>query len=468
MYGSHYMVRLLLGLTLLSFLACGKKSSDCAAVFFGGEIVNPTSDYVVLYRNDVYVDSVKLDNNNRFSFDLEGIEEGLYHFDHTPELQYVYLQGGDSLLVRLNTLEFDESLVFSGKGSEINNFLIEMFLTYENEEPLIYDLYELDPDSFDQKIDSLKTLKIAHLKELETDNGQFTGKELAMAKAAIDYNSYLYKEKYPFYHKKRTGEETVHELGSSFYEYRKNLNLNNKDLTYFRPYFDFMKWHFGNLSYMTCMEDCHTGKAPISDRLHFNNHKLHLVDSLVQEQELRDILFRNIAVDYLLKEHNPSEECRVFIDKFRSLSSNDDHKKEIDALYSGIKSLQPNNSLPDIVVRDVDDNEVYLKDVVSKKKNTVFYFWTADQKGHFKNITQRIALLEKKHPEYNFVGINLKTSHTQWVNMLEEFHLDKTNQYHGEDFKEIQMAMIVDGLNKCVITKDTLIVNAFGNLYASF
>lgn len=468
MFGSQYMVRLLLGLTLLSFLACGKNSSDCAAVFFGGEIVNPTSDFVVLYHNDTYVDSVKLDDNNRFSFNLEGIEEGLYHFDHTPELQYVYLQGGDSLLIRLNTLEFDESLVFSGKGSEINNFLIEMFLAYENEEPLVYDYYSLDPDAFNQKIDSLKATKISHLKELETDHGQFTGKELAMAKASIDYNSYLYREKYPFYHKKRTGEETIHDLSTSFYEYRNHIDLNNKDLTYFRPYFDFMKWHLGNVSYMSCMENCHTGKLPISDRLHFNKHKLHLVDSLVKENELRDILFRNIAVDYLLKEHNPSEESQAFIEKFRTLSSSDGHKKEIDQLYAGIKSLQPENSLPNIEVKDSDNNVVYLKDVVNKKKTTVFYFWTADQKGHFKNITQHIAQLEKKHPEYTFIGINLKTSYPQWISMMEEFHLDKSKQFHGEDFKEIQMAMIVDGLNKCIITKDTVIVNAFGNLYASF
>ncbi len=461
------MIRLLLGLSFLSILACSEKSRECPSVFFGGEIVNPTSEYVVLYKNDTYVDSVKLDEGNRFSFNLQGIEEGLYHFDHSPELQYLYLQEGDSILIRLNTMEFDESLVFSGKGSEINNFLIEMFLADEKEEPLVYSYYNLDPDSFNKKIDSLRLLKLEHLEELAIDN-QLSERALVMAKASIDYNNYIHKEKYPFYHKKKTGEETMHNLNGGFYDYRKAIDLNNRDLTYFRPYFDFMKYHFGNLSYMACMKNCGGEEKPVSSHLHFNKHKLTLVDSLVEETELRDILFRNIAMDYLLKERNSTNmECQIFIDKFRMLSSNEKHKEEITHLYQGIQNLQPNNALPHLILTDVDKNKISLQEL-SKQKKTVFYFWTASQKRHFRNVTRHVAKLQKKYPDYNFVGINVRTSYPQWISMVEEHGLEKSKQFHGEDFKEIQTAMIIDGLNKCVIAKDTLIVDAFANLYTSF
>lgn len=462
-----YMIRFLLGLSFLSIMACSDKSRECPSVFFGGEIVNPTSDYVVLYRNDNYIDSVKLDEGNRFAFNLQAIEEGLYHFDHSPELQYLYLQEGDSILIRLNTVEFDESLVFSGQGSEINNFLIEMFLAYEKESSQVYDYYALNPDVFSQKIDSLRNLKIVYLEEMMQEN-EFSEKVLSIAKASIDYNSFIYKEKYPFYHKKKTDEETIHILDGDFYDYRNTIDLNNKNLAYFRPYFDFMKYHFGNLSYMACMQDCGALEKPVGKHLHFNKHKLKLVDSLVAETELRDILFRNIAMDYLLKEHDSNKECEIFINKFRALSTNDEHKEEIDHLYHGIQSLQPNGSLPDITVTNIDNREISLKEIVSKKKKTVFYFWTSVQKKHFKNVTKRVSKLQKKYPDYNFVGINLRTNHLQWLSMLEEYNLDKSNQFRGEDFKEMQTTMIIDGLNKCIIAKDTVIVDAFANLYTSF
>ena len=460
------MVRFLLGLSFLTILACSQKYGECPSVFFGGEIVNPTSDYVVLYRNDTYIDSVKLNENNRFSFNLQGIEEGLYHFDHSPELQYIYLQEGDSLLIRLNTMEFDESLVFSGKGSEINNFLIEMFLAHEQEEPLIYSYYELNPDAFKSKIDSLRLQKVKHLEELMVDN-QLSEKVASMAMASIDYNNFVYSEKYPFYHRKKTGKETIHELTDDFYDYRKVVDLNNRELTYFRPYYDYMKYHFSNLSYMSCMTGCGTENKSMPSHLHFNKHKLQLVDSLVQDEDLRNLLFRNIAMDYLLKEHNPNKECQIFIDKFRTLSTNSAHKEEITHLYKGIQSLQPNRTLPDLWVKDINNESRSLKEL-SKNGKTVFYFWAGSQERHFKNVTKHIHKIKKKYPDLNFVGINVRTSHPQWLSLMEEYQLDKNNQFYGEDFKEIQTTMIIDGLNKCVIAKDTLIVDAFANLYYSF
>nr|WP_299346623.1 transaldolase [Allomuricauda sp.] len=460
------MIRLLLSLSLLSVVACSTKTGECPSITLKGEIVNPTSEYVVLYKDDMVIDSAKLNQDHRFFFNLQGIEEGLYHFDHSPELQYVYLQEGDSTVIRLNTMEFDESLVFSGDGAAINNFLIEMFLVHEDEEPLIYNYYKLDPDTFGHKIDSLRSMKIELLEDLKKEN-ELSDREFSMAKASIDYGSYIYKEKYPFYHKKKTGEETIHVLTDSFYAYRGTLDLNDRDLAYFRPYFDFLKYHFGNLSYVTCMEDCGMPKGAVMDHLHFNKHKLKLVDSLVQESELRDILFRNIAMDYLLTEHKSNEACQTFIEKFQLLSTNEDHKEEIAMLYTGIQRLQPNETLPDLMLLDSNNNQISLREI-SRKRNTVFYFWTPAQKKHFKNVVQHIAKLEKKYPKHSFVGIGLRTTHQQWLSLLDEHGLDKSNQYRGDDFGEVQMSMIVDGLNKCVIAKDTLIVDAFANLYKSF
>ena len=55
---------------------------------------------------------------------FKNLKGGLYTFKHGVEFQYIFLQPNDSLLLRLNTWDFDESLVFSGKGAEKNNLLI--------------------------------------------------------------------------------------------------------------------------------------------------------------------------------------------------------------------------------------------------------------------------------------------------------------------------------------------------------
>lgn len=461
------MNKTLLPLFVLLICSCGNPESNSSTVYFAGEIVNPTSEYVVIFKGDEALDSVPLDSNNRFTFELDSIDEGLHHFYHAPELQYVFLEKGDSLQIRLNTYYFDESLVFSGQGEEVNNFLIEMFLTHEQEEDFIYDYYKLEPEEFCKKIDSLSSTKIAQLEELHEET-PLSEQAYELAKSGIIYNAYKYKEPYPYYHKKKKGEKSMRELPANFYAYHDKIDYENSDLTYLRPYYNFMKYHLGNLSYISCKEGCMTAdKKMIKSQLHFNRHQLYMIDSLVKQKELRDNLFRNVAFDYLLKQRDPEEKIELFIKEFHSLSENNRHIDEIDRLYKDIKNIQPNKEIPNITVFDVEGNTKTLKEL-SENREIVFYFWSAPQKGHFKNIRKRVAQLKKEYPEYTFIGINLQTEQGRWKSMLDEYELDKSEQYWVENFKEVAHSLVVYDPFKSVIAKDGLIVDAFANVYTSF
>ena len=450
---------------ILFFLAsCANHTETKNSVYFAGEIVNPITDYVVLFKDETVVDSAKIDANNRFSFSLNNIEEGLHHFRHEPELQYVYLENGDSLVIRLNTLAFDESLVFSGSNEEVNNFLLEMFLNYEDEDQLVYSYYELSPEEFSKKIDSLRLQKIEELNELRTSK-DISATAFKMAEASVNYNSYTYKEKYPFIHKKRLGEKTILQLDPSFYDYREGLVINNKELTYFRPYYNYVNNRFGNISYMACAQNCGVEELMSSkDYLHLNKHKMKLIDSLVKEDRLRNNLFRNVVMDYLLRVHEATNECDDFITSFSELSDNEEHVNEINHLYKGIKSLQPKQAIPEVIVQNTAGKDISLK-TISKNKKTFFYFWTGNQKRHFRNVTRHIKKLQNTHPQYNYVGINLRTSEEKWLSMITDHSIDKKNQYRSEDFENIQESLIINTLNKSIITNDTVIVDAFENVF---
>ncbi|NKI32522.1 TlpA family protein disulfide reductase [Croceivirga thetidis] len=459
------MAKYLLLFSLLACIACGSSDkNDTEGVYFAGEIVNPTSSHVVLYKNDMVVDSAELDANNHFKFNLAQIDKGLHHFDHSPELQYVFLEPGDSLTLRLNTVAFDESLVFSGTNGDVNNFLVEMFLSYEDEERFVYSLYKLHPEEFSTKIDSLRSLKLEELKTLKESNS-ISDDAYGMAKAAIDYSSFTYKEKYPFYHKKYTGEETIHELDDIYYDYRKEVNTNHEDLVYFRPYYDYMKYHFGNLSYMHCSKNCgmHTHK-PI-DYIHLNKHKLALIDSTIKHEELRNNLFRSVAMDVLLKEHDINEECKKFIEDFEKLSTNKTHHDEVQFVFNGIRDLQPKHVVPEVNLVTLNNNPITLKEVVGDGES-IIYFWSGVQKRHFKNVSKHVRQLQQEKPDVKFIGICVQTSRNQWQKMVEDSGLDKESQFWSVDDDNVRKTLILDGLNKCIVTKDSLIENGFAYLYS--
>ena len=451
---------------LCVLVGCGKGGKNPKNAFFAGEIVNPTSEFVVLSKGDVVVDTAKLDEQNRFAFTLDTISEGLYHFNHEPELQYVYLEKGDSMMIRLNTLYFDESLIFSGKGEEINNFLLNLFLANEEEAGLIRNFYRLNADDFVNKIDSLKQNHLDALAELNNE-GTLSSKKEKIGKASVVYNYNTYKEEYPFKHKKFTGENVIGKLPENFYDYRADLTFDDKDLTYLRPYYHFMNNHMGNLSFMTCTHDCALKKGEIREPLHFNMHKLQLIDSLVMEKNLKDNLFRYVAFNYLLNVNDLEENNEKFIDDFHKLSDNNRHMKEIDALYEGIKNIQPQKEIPDVAVSDRDGNTVSLQKIAGTQK-TVFYFWSGTNRSHFDHMKSRIAKLTADKPEYRFVGINIRTPETVWKGLLETSDFDKQMQYRARDFDVLTKSLIIDRLNKCIITDNGRIVNAFADVYKSF
>ena len=104
--------------TLLIFSCENSKSSKGDYAYFGGEIINPSNNYVTLTNVNDKKDTIYLDNNNRFLHKIDSLNPGMYTFAHGGEYQTILLEPNDSLLLRLNTNDFDESLVYTGKGAK--------------------------------------------------------------------------------------------------------------------------------------------------------------------------------------------------------------------------------------------------------------------------------------------------------------------------------------------------------------
>ncbi len=448
----------------LAFLAsCGVVDKQSSSVYFAGEIVNPTTEFVVLYKDDQVIDSAKLDSKNRFKISFRTPSEGLYHFDHSPQFHYVYLEKGDSLNLRLNTLEFDESIVFSGKGAEINNFIVELFLANEEDEDIIERFFQLEPKVFNDKIENLRKEKMGLLEDLLKEVS-LSDRATSLLKATIDYNAFIYKEKYPFYHRATTHENNLHKLPSNFYDYRKELSLNNRDLIYFRPYYNFMKYHLGNLAYMECNKNCE-GLPNTSTAVHYNEHKLKLTNDLVQEKKLKDNLYRNIVMHYLLKVKDSPENTSQFMNTFVTYSPNNSHMREISKLHNDIKSLQPNNYLPSIKLLNINGKAIQLNEIALEKQ-AVFYFWSGSYQKHLNRTLTQISLLEKQFPSYTFIGINRNTEYNAWLKIVQENGLSPENQFRSENFDELKTTLVIDHLNKSIVTNKGLITNGFADLYS--
>ncbi|MET2984279.1 hypothetical protein [Aureibaculum conchae] len=423
--------------TLLT-VGCNDKAATNVA-YFGGQIINPKSDKVYFFKNDELLDSSKLSINNKFLIKLNDFSEGFYKFEHGNEYQNVYMEPDDSLLIRLNTWDFDESLVFSGKGAERNNFLINLFLINQKEDRAFNRFYKLNDSLFQLKIDSvlaLKNLLYSQFKSEVPENPALFDK---LINAAINYPIYTKKEIYPYNNMKVLKSEKHPEIDPIFFRFRKNINLDDEELFGFYPHESYVRAYLIHLAYEKQVLDSFKSDLDVN--------MMQAALENVKNETVKN-KFLHIGIWYTLLNQNisPKEKERA-IRLFFDHSTDKKSVTEISNLIEVSKKLAKGSAFPRISPYDYENNTVNLNKVI-KNKNTVICTWP-DDSSQMDNFAKRINYLEKKYSDILFIGLTSAYQENEWRNQIKIKKLNKDHQYRidkGIDWLDINFprAILID------------------------
>ena len=150
----NHFYKSLFWILIFLFIGCKKIENKSLGAYFRGEIINPSSDNVLLYNDNKIIDTLKLSPDKRFFKKFDSLNYGLFKMEHLPENQMIIIESGDSLLSRANMSDFNGSLFFSGKGAAKNNFLMETYLKLQNEITFLSSKYSLSGNNCNEIIDS--------------------------------------------------------------------------------------------------------------------------------------------------------------------------------------------------------------------------------------------------------------------------------------------------------------------------
>ena len=151
------MRRVLLLTLIIALTGCKKQHTN--STFFTGFFPNSKDSSVILYANDIAIDTTFLNKDKNFTFSLNIKESKLYNFEIGGKYQYIYLEPLDSLVVYANILRFEESISFSGKGAAINNFLLSQLNNIDIQSDELKKYHSLPPIAYKEKIDSILMIK---------------------------------------------------------------------------------------------------------------------------------------------------------------------------------------------------------------------------------------------------------------------------------------------------------------------
>jgi len=438
----------------LTLYSCSD-SKDYSA-YFGGEIVNPKGKWVFFYKGENLIDSVPLDENNRFFIRFDSLSPGLYRFKHDIEYQYAYFDKNDSLMVRVNMTNFDQTIYFCGKGDEKNNFLIETYLkNLQDKNEMLYS-FDLHEENFIRKADSLHDQMLKFYTDQKKHikwNNDFD----VFAKASIDYPYYSKREFFPIAVEKRTKKTQSQYLSPKFYDYRKNIDFNDEKLADFEVYIQYISFVVDNIA--------NSENNPCKNKA---LKKLEIIDSITKNQALKNRISSYIAFRYLLDDQKNAYDT-AFLEKYNHISTDTEKKYKINHIANSIKNLSQNNKLPNIVLIDSQNNKVNSDNLFHKK--TILYFWSQKNDNHFFSVHKKLNKIIEKHPYIDLISVNIDENQKDWKLFLEKNRSiinPKTRSYQALNPQElIDKWVIMQETRALVIDKNAKINKSFANIFDS-
>lgn len=422
-----FKLPLLLILSLF-FLSCDKEIKTSNEVYIKGQIANPSSEYIVISKNNVNIDTLRLDSNNQFEGNLKNIEAGLYVFRHPPENQIIYLEPGDSTLVWLNTMEFDESLNFSGKGSEKTNFLTNLYLLNQQDNDLILSYYKSDPSEFAKKTDSIRTNRKQKLNDLE-EKYDVSQDFYKIANSSINYEYYDLRERYAFLIRKYN-PTLVDKIPSDFHNYRKDVSFNDSILEDSYVYLNFID----DFLRTKTLEDCAKNKPNDKNCTNLNSFeniksRIELIDDLIQNENIKNTFLDRLASQGIIYSQS-QENVNLILNQLKRMNYSGNMKKGIAQMAKLQSDFLPGNSLSNNLYLNTRNDTVKLKSFT--RKPSITYRWMSSSPSHYKWQQEIIKNLQFKYPEVDFIGINLDIDESdKWINVIKNNSFDSKLQFQA-------------------------------------
>ncbi|WP_197051690.1 hypothetical protein [Salegentibacter sp. Hel_I_6] len=408
--------------------------------------MNPYNPYFILSKDNKTIDTLFLDQNNQFGKKFKNLEPGIYSFKHPPENQIMYLEPGDSILVWLNTMQFDESLNFSGSGDAKSTFLLDMFLNNESNNNLMLSYYKINPVEFAGITDSIKNTRKNKLEALN-EKKNFSESFLELANNSIDYDYYHLRERYTFLVKKYYNE-LAQQIPDDFHAYRNKLNFNDTRLKEYYGYLNFIEDHLRTRSIERCLEKFDTNSDCFELHSVDNiSYRINLADSLINKEEIKNIFINRLAIQGMVFSNN-TEKIDSILSILEKVKYNGENLPDLKQMAEIQKSLLPGNDIGNLPLVTLQDKVVRLKDISDKP--IITYHWSMEAPEHFKWQHNIIFNLRQKYPELEFVGINIdKNSNQSWKNTVQAFNMDEKSEFKLSS-TSINMNLLKNYLNKLI------------------
>lgn len=399
-----------------------------------GKVANPASDSVLVAfpENPFDASSRKnyavLNDKGEFSLTFSVQQPVLADLTNGEDGITLFLQPGDNLDVKFNAGDVVKSIKFKGKGEAENTYLREHEKRFDN-----IDEYQALPENIYQKeagfvkiIDGRKEDELEYLESF-TAKSPVSEAFKKYAKAQIEFAWANDRLTYPELREKIVFAEKRPVMTPAFYDFFKNLDLNN-NAAFISPTYN--QYVFNYLKYLA--EEAKVKKTdPEYFYTMFDQAKTKLSGAALNLAQAR-VLYEACKVGHI-------GFTERILNDFNKTNTNQEYASIINQMYEANKRFALGATAPDFKLTTVKGDTIRLSDL--KGKLVYLSFWQTDCGLCLMDMPHGQELAKKMEgKEIVFLNIGMDKDEKNWRSMVTKKQLLGTHAYGkvaGQDLSKI-------------------------------
>ncbi|MBA6156029.1 TlpA family protein disulfide reductase [Tenacibaculum sp. S7007] len=406
------MKKIIFVLIVLTIISCNKEEKNY--VLFSGKIENPNSNLLsIINSSNKKVREITVSDTGVFS-DTIFDANGYFRFSDSKESSSIYLKDGYDITLNMNAKEFDETITYTGKGSNENNFLAQKYLTIEKYGSPTK-LFLLEEANYLNKINDQKTELLNSLSS-DLDN-DFVESE----KTNLKYDHILKAKQYERAHAYFTKNKDF-KVSKNFPDLAKDLKYDNeKDYKTSSAYKNLVGRNF----YKTVREKSEKDSIP------FQEAAIAFIEN-VKSPEIKNGLLTSVARD--VSSGNPKS--GDLYESIMRLSTDEDFKTKLTEKYNLIKKLAKGSESPTFEnYENYAGGTTSLNDLKGKYVYVdVWATWCGPCKREIPSLKKIEKQYHDKNIEFVSISIDVKKDHNLWTEMVKEKELTGVQLFSDNDW----------------------------------
>ncbi len=416
-------------ITLLFILFSISLVAKSGKILISGKVQNHTVTSIeITYLDNKKIVEAELDVNGKFKITTK-IESGYYFLKYGRNTTYIFLYPKDNLYLIFDAKNFQTTIVYKGKGSVRNNYLIKKSIEDAKLREDLEAFYKVDEFTYLKNIQNVKESHLALLNSFGVEKF-FKKSELK----SLEYQRLLSIQNYQSNYKFYLGDDIL--PSKTFYKSIESLRLNNEDDYMKQPYYRYL---------LNSIWNKRIEEAPDVDAML----------KVLRKVPLRPLLI-SLANRFYSKISSNKERSKDYLDLIKRIATNKAFIEAAEKQYEEVlksKGLTKGNTSPNFTYESIDGTVISLTDL--KGKYVYIDVWATWCAPCIKQIPY-LQKLEKRYHNKNIVFVSISVDKDRvketWKRMVNSRGLRGIQLFADKSFdSEFMNAYAVNSIPRFIL-----------------